>query len=186
MLAQVHALGVLNLDLKQDFGILDEASFKLTVPPMINADSGDGALRLVIGDMIATFSDKGKNRDAAINAQVDVTVLRGNSPEAIALKFGTAKVFVNVLDDPNNPGEMGSEDVTGAAGAGIGVQLDSLSQFMINVPVPTVEGVKLDSLELHGDAGYLVASGQIHLSSVDGIAKGAGARNAASGNSPSR
>lgn len=163
MLAQVHALGVLNLELQQDFGILDEADFKLTVPPMISADRDDGALRLVIGDMIATFSDKGKTIvRTAINAQVDVTVLRGSTPDQIALKFGTAKVFVNVLDDPNNPSEMSSEDVTGAAGAGIGVQLDSLSQFMINVPVPQVAGVTLDNLALHGDAGYLVASGQIH------------------------
>src|SRR5262249_43923917 len=58
MLAQVHAIGLLNLKLQQDFGILDEADFKLTVPPMISADRDDGSLRLVLGDMIATFSDK--------------------------------------------------------------------------------------------------------------------------------
>jgi hypothetical protein len=33
---------------------------------------------------------------------------------------------------------------------------------MLTVPVPTVAGLALDSLALHGDSGYVVASGQVH------------------------
>jgi hypothetical protein len=49
-----------------------------------------------------------------------------------------------------------------AATAGIGLQLDSLSKFLITVPVPSVAGVSLDNLSLRGDSGYVVVSGQIH------------------------
>lgn len=162
LLAEVHALGLLDLHLQQDFGLFDAADFKLSLPPMISANTGDGSLRLVLGDMIASFTDHGKPViSAALNAQVDLAILRGNTPEEIALKFGKVHLFVNILD-PASSGEVGGDDVSGAANAGIGVQLDSLSQFLITVPLPSVAGVSLDNLSLRGDSGYVVVAGQIH------------------------
>ncbi|HWU87703.1 MAG TPA: hypothetical protein VN253_10535 [Kofleriaceae bacterium] len=164
LLAEVHAIGLLDLHLKQDFGVFDTADIKLTVPPMISANSTDGALRLVLGDMIASFSDHGKEIiRAAVNAQVDLQIKRGNAAQEIALQFGKVRLFVNVLDTMNND-EVGDDlsDLSGAAAAGIGLQLDSLSQFLITVPVPSVAGVSLDNLALRADSGYVMASGQIH------------------------
>src|SRR5262249_7573649 len=60
LLAEVHALGLLDLPLVQDFGLFDAADIKLTLPPMITANTDDGSMRLVLGDMIATFTDQGK------------------------------------------------------------------------------------------------------------------------------
>lgn len=160
LLAQIHALGLLNLQLKQDFGVFDTADFKLAMPPMIGAHNGDGSLRLVLGDMVATFTDDGKHViGAAVNAQVDLEILRGAQPQAIALKFGKVQLFVNVLGDPN---DLAGEDLFGAATAGLNLQLDSLSQFLITLPVPSVAGVSFDSLSVRGDSGYVVVSGQIH------------------------
>lgn len=167
LLAQIHGIGLLDLHLKQDFGVFDTADIKLTVPPMISANSPDGALRLVLGDMIASFSDDGKEIiRAAVNAQVDLQVLRGTEAQEIALQFGKIRLFVNILDPMTN-GEVGAAgedqpELSGAAAAGIGLQLDSLSQFLIKVPVPSVAGVTLDSLALRADSGYVVVSGQVH------------------------
>jgi hypothetical protein len=160
LLAQVHALHLLDLHLQEDFGLFDAADFKLTLPPMISANNSDGSLRLVLGDMIATFTDHGnKVLSAAVNAQVDLAILRGTKAQEIALQFGKVHAYVNVLGD-----EASSDgaDLTGAATAGIGVQLDSLSQFLITVPAPSVAGVSLDNLALRADAGYVVVSGQVH------------------------
>jgi len=162
LLAEVHALGLLDLHLQQDFGLVDAESFKLTLPPMVSASSGDGSLRLVLGDMIASFSDHGKPLiSAAINAQVDLAILRGTKPQEIALQFGKVHLFVNLLD-PTSSDQVDAGELSGAAGAGIGLQLDSLKQFLITVPVPSVAGVSLDNLALRGDSGYVVVSGQVH------------------------
>jgi len=164
LLAQVHAIGLLDLHLKQDFGVFDTADIKLSVPPMISANSPDGALRLVLGDMIASFSDDGKEIiRAAVNAQVDLQVLRGDDAKQIALQFGKVRLFVNTLDTMSSDAVGGDlSDLNGAAAAGIGLQLDSLNQFMITVPLPSVAGLTLDNLALRADSGYVLASGQIH------------------------
>jgi hypothetical protein len=162
LLAEVHAIGLLNLHLTEDFGLFDQADIKLTMPPMISASSTDGALRLVLGDMVATFTDQGKPLiSAAINAQVDLEVQRGTKPEEIALQFGKVRAFVNILD-PASDDPLGGDDLTGAATAGIGLQLDSLNKFLIRVPVPAVAGVSLDNLSLRADSGYVMVSGQVH------------------------
>lgn len=158
MLAEIHALGLLDIELQEDFGLFDAADFNLTMPPMISANTGDGSLRLVLGDMVATFSDGGKPViTAALNASVDVEVQPGNTPEEIGLQFGKIDVVVNVID-----GDDTMEELFGAASTGIAVQLDSLSKFFVHVPVPAVAGLQLDNLTLRGDSGYAVIAGQIH------------------------
>lgn len=161
LLAEVHALELLDIHLPLDLGLFDAADFKLSVPPMISANNGDGSLRLVLGDMIASFTDHGKPViSAAVNAQVDIEILRGSNPNEIALDFGKVHLFVNLLDD--SAGIENAEDLAGAATAGIGIQLESLSQFLVTVPIPSVAGVSLDNLALRADSGYVLVSGNVH------------------------
>lgn len=156
LLAETHQLGLLDLSLKQDFGIVDQADFKLSLPPMVNADATDGSLKLTLGDMIATFKDKGNDvMSAAINAQIALQVVPGTQPNQVALKFGEVDLYVNILGD----GDAG--DLYGIANTGISVQLKNIGDVMINVPVPTVAGLSLDNLSLHGDNGYVVMAGDI-------------------------
>ncbi len=70
-------------------------------------------------------------------------------------------MWVNLVVDPANP-DGGEIDVSGAASTGIGIQLDSLSEFLVTVPVPSVAGVSLDNLTMHADSGYVMMSGDIH------------------------
>jgi hypothetical protein len=158
MLAEVHALDILKYHLAQDFGVFDTADISLTMPPMISANSPDGTLRLVLGDMRATFSDNGKTLiTAAVNAQVDVKIERGTAAEEIVLQLDSAHAVVNVVD-----GDIMGEDLSDVADTGIAVQVDSLNQFMLTVPVPTVANLTLDNLALRADSGYVVVSGQVH------------------------
>ncbi|MEO8554916.1 MAG: hypothetical protein ABI678_33285, partial [Kofleriaceae bacterium] len=160
MLAEVHALGLLDIHYEDNFGLFDTVDIKLAMPPMISANNSDGSMRLVLGDMLATFTDKGKLViGAAINASVDLEIDRGTKDEELALQFGKIHVFVNVTDDSS---DVMTGDLSGAANAGIALQLDSLSQFLISVPLPAVAGVKLDNLAMRADSGYVVVSGKVH------------------------
>jgi len=159
MFAEVHARGLLDIHVPVDAGFFDDAEIKMTLPPMISANTGDGSMRLVLGDMIASFTDHGQPLvSAAINAQVDLAILRGDNPQDIAVQFGKVDLFVNLLDSDST----GDTEISNAASTGIGLQLDSLAKFLITVPVPSVAGVSLDSLSLRGDSGYVVVAGQIH------------------------
>jgi hypothetical protein len=160
MLAEVHALGLLDIHYQDDFGLFDTLDIKLAMPPMIGANNTDGTVRLVLGDMVATFTDKGKTViSAAVNASIEVEIENGAKPEEIALAFGDIHTVVNIIGD--STGMIGG-DLEGAANAGIALQLDSLSKFMISVPVPSVAGVQLDSLAMRADSGYVVVSGKVH------------------------
>ncbi len=162
MLSQVHALGLLDLHLAENFGLFDTVDIKATLPPMISANTSDGSVRLVLGDMIATVSNKGSTIvRAAINAQVEVAIGRGTTADEIAIEMGMVHVYANLLDDPENPSMIGPDDLASATGAGVGIQLDSLQDFLVTVPMPAVAGVSLDNLTMRGDSGYVVAGGQI-------------------------
>jgi len=161
MLAEVHAMGLLDLDLQQDFGVFDDVAIQMTMPPMISANNPDGKMRLVLGDMTAAFTDHGNPvLTAAINAQVDLAIDHGTNAQEIALQFGKADLVVNVVADKT--GMFGQDDLAGAATSGIALQLDSLQQVLVTVPVPSVAGVTLDNLSLHSDGGYVVVAGDVH------------------------
>jgi len=163
LLAEIHALGVLDLRVQQDFGPFDAAQFKLTMPPMISANTGDGAMRLVIGDMLVTFSQHGAPVvKAAINAQVDLKIAPAANAREVALQLGAVDLRINLLDDAAGTAGVSDDDLFSATSDGIALQLDSLSQLLITVPVPSVAGIQLEHLSIGADSGYVVMAGQIH------------------------
>lgn len=163
LLAEVHALGVLDLTVQQDFGLFDAAQLQLTMPPMISANTSDGAMRLVLGDLVATFSHRGQTvARAAINAQVDLKIAPAADARAVALQFGALDLQVNLLDNTPDPADVTGDDLVGASSTGIGIQLDSLRQLLITLPVPSVAGIQLEQLSIGADSGYVMMSGQIH------------------------
>jgi hypothetical protein len=162
LLAQSHALGLLDLGIQQDFGLFDAASFRSLLPPMI-ANTSDGAMRLVIGDMIATFTSHGKTVvKAAINAQVDLKIGPADSAREVALQFGSVDLRINLLDDDANPDGLSGDDLSSATSAGVGIQLDSLKQLLIKLPVPSIAGIQLEHVSIGADHGYVMVSGEIH------------------------
>jgi len=163
LLAEIHALGVLDLGVQQDLGLFDGARFRLTMPPMISANTSDGAMRLVLGDMIATFTQHGKTVvKAAINAQVELKIEPTANARQVALQFGAIDVRIDLLDDAAGTTGVSGDDLAGATSTGIGFQLDSLNQLLVTLPVLSVAGIEVDHLSLGADSGYVMMAGQLH------------------------
>lgn len=163
MLAQVHATGILKQSFEKNFEIFDKASLDIQMPPMLSASNEDGFIKLVLGDMIltATNGDATLVR-AAVNASVDVKIEPvGEGSKEIAIKLGEAHVVANLLDDPENPSQITSEELTGASKSGISFQVKDMDAFLVNVPVPTIAGVTATGFELYGDGGYVVVGAQL-------------------------
>src|SRR5262249_28652895 len=72
LFAELHTLGALDFTLPKDFGMFDALQVHMTMPPMVSADASNGQLRVVLGDMKATYSKAGKAvGDAAVNGRID-------------------------------------------------------------------------------------------------------------------
>jgi len=159
LFAEIHALGLLDIHLPLNEGVFDTLEMKLTLPPMISANTGDGKMRLVLGDMIATVSNQGKPlASVAVNAQVDLAIAPGTDAQQLSVELGKVELYVGLLDNAGSD----TGDVTAAASAGIGLQLDSLGKFLVTLPLPSIAGVSFDNLSVRGDSGYVVVAGQVH------------------------
>jgi hypothetical protein len=129
---------------------------------MISANTDDGALHLVLGDMFATFTRKGTPvAKAAINATVDLKIAPVAGGGSVALQLGTPEIHVDTLDDIANATGLTDRDLAAGASAGIGSQLDAITKLLVSVPVPAVAGLQLQNLAIDSDAGYVVLSGQL-------------------------
>ncbi|HET9624583.1 MAG TPA: hypothetical protein VFP84_24615 [Kofleriaceae bacterium] len=127
---------------------------------MVNTNNADGTLRLVLGDIIATFAKDGKNvARAAIDAQIDVKLAPTGSTTT-ALNFGDADLRINLLDSRN--ATITEEDLTAAASKGISLQLDSLSKLLVTLPIPSLEGIQRENVSVGGAKGYILVSGRMH------------------------
>jgi hypothetical protein len=116
---------------------------------MINANTKNGAMRLVLGDMIAAFSKQGSPIvSAAVNAQIELKIAPTGDARSVALQLGAAAVQVNLLDGTANLMGLTSDDLAGATSQVLGFQTDSLSKLLITIPVPAIEGIQLTNLSL--------------------------------------
>lgn len=162
LLAELHALGTLNVSLPQDVGVFDTAQIHLTVPPMISADASDGRMRLVLGDMFATFTSHGTPvGEAAINARIDLKIAPVAGGGSVALQLGTPEIHVDTLDDVANTTGLSSENLANATAAGVGAQIDALGKLLVAIPVPAVAGLQFRNLAIGADQGYVMVSGQL-------------------------
>lgn len=144
-----------------DIGKLyDRVELAAQVPPSIAASGG--ALRLTIGDLIASF----RNGDAlatqiAVSAEVDVRVVADASGRP-RLDVGTPTTYVDVLDD----------HVTGANVLS-NAQFEVIASFALArviaigsgaigaIPLPALGGVAVTDLAITAQTGYLVVNGDV-------------------------
>lgn len=167
MLAEVHALGMLDLSMPQDVGVFDTAQIQLTVPPMISADGSDPQnpgqpkkMKLVLGDMFATFTSHGTPvAKAAINARVELAIAPATGGGTIALQLGPPEIHVDMLDDVANTTGLSSTDLAKSTKAFLSAQIDSISQLLVAIPVPAIAGLQFHDLAIGADAGYVMVSG---------------------------
>lgn len=162
LLAEMHALGLLDLSMPQNAGVFDTAQIQMSLPPMISADAGDGEMRVVLGDMFATFTSHGTPvGKAAINARVELKIAPAPGGGAVALQLGTPEIHVNTLDDVANTTGLADKDLAAATAAVLGAQIDAITKLLVAIPIPSIAGIQLHDLSIAGDDGYVMLSGQL-------------------------
>jgi len=162
LFAELHALGTLDLAMPNDVGSFDTAQIHLTMPPVISADASDGELRIVLGDMAATFTRKGTPvGKAAINARIDLKIAPVAGGGSVALQLGTPEIHVDTVDDIANATGLTDKDLASGVNACIGSQLDAITKLLVSIPLPSIAGLRFQNLAIGSDEGYVMVSGQL-------------------------
>jgi hypothetical protein len=161
MLAELQALGALDLTVTGT-GPFDATQIHMTLPPMISADLADGEMRLVLGDMIATFVDHGAPlAKAAISAKVDLKIAPTLNGAGVALQLGAPDIHVTTLDDIANTTGLSDNDLASATATTLGAQITSITRLLTAIPVPSVAGLHMHDLSLGSDDGYVMVNGKL-------------------------
>ncbi|MDX2091893.1 MAG: hypothetical protein SFX73_28785 [Kofleriaceae bacterium] len=162
MLAQITSLNMLNLAMESHGGTFDGTSISMTLAPMISADPLDGKMKVILGDMMATYTDHGTPVGrAAINAAIELKVVPATNGKGVALQLGEPTAHVTVLDDIANTTRMDDKDLSAATEIVLKSQIESIGKLLGNIPIPAVAGVQLRNVSVGSDDGYVIVSGEI-------------------------
>lgn len=140
--------------------LYDRVELSAKLPPFVDATGG--ALKLTIGDLMATFKNGAQvATQVAINAEVDVKVVTGSDGKP-RLDVGTPTTYVDVLDEnvdgANALSNAQFEVVTSfALGRVIAVGSGSVGA----IPLPSFGGVTVRDVAITEQTGYLVLDGDI-------------------------
>lgn len=162
MLSQFVAIGMLNLSLPEQGGTFDGASMAMTSPPMISADPADGKMRLVLPDMMATFTSGGTPvAKAAINATVDLQIQPANGGFGVGIVLGAPTINVDVLPDISNETHYTNEDLETSVKIGLDSQIASISALLGGIPLPAMAGIQMKDMSVTGADGYVMVKGAL-------------------------
>jgi len=140
--------------------LYDSVELKVAVPPFV--DATDGKLTLTVGDMVGSFKLAGSVvTQVAINAQVDLKVVKGPDGK-LRFDVGMPTVYVDVIDEQIE----GSNQLSNA-------QFEAIASFALTrivavgsgsvgaIPLPSLGGVSVTSLEIEQQHGYLIVDGEV-------------------------
>lgn len=162
MMAELHATGLMNLNMPAQGGTFDNTAIAMSLPPMISADPADGKLKLVLGDMIATFTSGGTPvAKASINATIDLKVVPASNGYGVALQLGKPTTKVTVLDDIANVTRLTDKDLALATEGCLQAQIEGISKLLVNIPLPAVAGLQMRNMSIGSDDGYVMLKGDI-------------------------
>lgn len=162
MMAEFQAIGMLNLHIPAEGGTFDNTSLEMTLPPMISADPADGQMKVVLGDMMATFTDHGTPvAKAAMNAMIELKIVPASNGYGVAIELGKPTAKVDVLDDVINNTRMTNADLAKATEVCLAAQVDAISKLLTNIPLPAVAGLQMRNMQIGSDDGYVMLKGDI-------------------------
>ncbi len=160
MLSQFVSLGMLNLSMPANGGTFDGSTIAMTSPPMISADPVDGKMKLVLPDMMATFTLGGNPvGKAAINAMVDLDIAPANGGFGVAIQLGAPTINVDVVPDIANLTRFTPADLSTAVSLSLTAQIQSISQLLGGIPLPAMAGLQMKDLSVTGASGYVMVQG---------------------------
>jgi hypothetical protein len=164
MVSQLVATGLLNLTMPQAGGTFDSSQISMTSPPMISADPTDGTMRLILPDMMSTFTLQGAPvAKAAINATVDLKITPSTSNSyAVGVQLGKPVIHATVLDDVENVTLMTDEDLGRGVELVLDSQLASISALLGTIPMPSMPAnIVLKDMSVTSDDGYVMVKGTL-------------------------
>lgn len=162
MMAEVKAIGLLNLHMEAHGGSFNETALEMTLPPLLSADPSDGKMKVVIGDMISTYMKDGVAVGrAAINASIDLKIVPAANGYGVAIQLGTPTAYVDVLDDIANTTRLSTEDLSTATEVSLRGQIEAISKLLVAIPMPAVAGLQMKNVSLGSDDGYVMLTGEI-------------------------
>jgi len=162
MMSEAKGIGLLNLEMPSQGGTFNSTSIEMTLPPMISADPADGSMRVVLGDMMATFKQNGVPvAKAAMNVKLDVKITTAGNGYAVALELGKPDIKFNVLDDIANESRLTDEDLAKGSAACLEAQIAHISALLVNIPLPSVAGLQMRNLTVGSDNGYVIVKGTL-------------------------
>jgi len=162
MMAEITAIGMLNLSMPAHGGTFDNTNIAMTLPPMISADPADGKMKVILGDMMATYTDHGTPvAKAAISAAIELKIVPASNGYGIALELGTPVTHVDVLDDVANTTRLTEADLAKATEVCLAGQITAISKLLTNIPLPAVAGVQMRNMSIGADDGYVMVRGDI-------------------------
>jgi hypothetical protein len=161
LMAELQAVGALDLTMAKPTQAFDATQLHLTLPPMISADAADGTMRLVLGDLFATFTSRGTPvARAAISAVVDLKIAAAINGGSVLLQLGTPEIHVDTLDDIANATGVGDDDLATATAASLTAELAKLTALFAAIPLPAIAGLSVRDASLGSDAGYVMMNGR--------------------------
>lgn len=156
-LSELTATGLLNLSLPEQGGTFDATTLTATSPPMISADPSDGKMRLILPDMIMTFTNQGTPvGKAALNAKIDLQISPVQGGSSVAIDLGTPQISIDTLDDIPNQTQLSDEDLSKAVNLALGGQIASISALLKGIPLPQVAGLTLTNTSVGASDGYVM------------------------------
>lgn len=163
ILSQVVTTGLLNIVMPQPGGTFDSTTISMTSPPMISADPADGTMRLVLPDMISTFTQQGAPvGKAAINATMDLKISPSNGGFGIAIELGKPTIHANALTDIPNNTMLTDADLGKAVELGLASQIISISALLGSIPLPAMPGnLSMKDMSVSSDDGYVMMKGTL-------------------------
>jgi hypothetical protein len=162
MLSQFVAIGMLNIAMPAQGGTFDGTSMAMTSPPMISADPADGKMRLVLPDMVATFTNGTTPvAKAAINATIDLQIQPANGGFGVAIQLGTPNINVDVLPDISNETRFTDQDLSTAVELCLNNQIASVTALLGGIPLPAMAGLQMKDLSVTGTDGYVMVKGAL-------------------------
>ena len=160
MMSEAMAIGLLNIEMPATGGTFDATKISMSLPPMISADPTDGSMKVILGDMIATYTSRGiPVAKAAINAKIDLKIESAGNGYAVALTLGKPEIKFTVLDDIENITRMDDADLAKASEACLNAQIEHISKLLVNIPLPSVAGLQMRNLTVGSDNGYVMVKG---------------------------
>ncbi|HEY5923284.1 MAG TPA: Ig-like domain-containing protein [Kofleriaceae bacterium] len=140
--------------------LYDSVELEVAVPPFV--DATDGKLTLTVGDMVASFKNGNSVvTQVAINAQVELQVVKGTDG-LLRFDIGMPTVYVDVIDEAIE----GSNQLSNA-------EFEAIASFALTrivavgsgsvgaIPLPSVGGVSVTSLNIENQNGYLIVDGEV-------------------------